>query len=1072
MSQYLAEEAIEQAAIAWLRELEPYTYQHGSDIKRDLSKAVLEDVFEQFLQRRYPQVPPKVLAELKQEFLYNTGADLHQRNHAFHLKLSKGISKTWKDDTGKQHFGHFYPIAYDDVHQNEFLVVNQFTIIGKSKRIPDLIIFVNGLPLVLFEFKNLFNQDATVEAAYNQVQHYTYQIPQLFEYNALTIVSDGQTTLHGMYSSGLEWFAAWKSIDGREVVGNGFALETLIKGLLVPERLLQYVRHYIFHELDKGQLIKKGAKYHQFFGIQYALQETLKSVKPYGDGRIGVVWHTTRSGKSITMAIYTGILRQLPELKNPTIVVQVDRFDLNRQLFDDFVAAKDLVGDVSIANTTDELRSLLSGDSGGVVFSTVQKFNLKDTATGRELEHPVLSTRDNIIVIADECHRTQYGLIDGYANNLRRALPQASFIGFTGTPVDSKDADTVAVFGDIIHTYDIRQATEDKAVVPIYYEPRLAKLHLGNAQLEEEAEEITGGLEENEKNRILWAAMEDAAGSAGRVEAIAKDILQHYSSRSANLEGKAMIVCMSRRNCVKLYDALTALEGCPEVAVIMTTNIAKDPPAWNPHVRSKEQMEGIKARFKDPDDPLKLVIVRDMWLTGFDNPAMHTLYVDKVMSGHNLIQAVNRVATVFRDKPSGLIVDYIGIGDRLRDATKKYTAAGGEGQIALDIEEAFELAKETIYQLREMLPSGPVEVFAAVRDLQSRTTIPADLQSATLQTHDNSERGLKIPVVSASGLQIRKSSSVTGTPTREFASVHAAIPYFLSLPKTEKFKLIQHAVNHLVADDEVCKTFMLNEKILSSLAPIIKSHESINVLSSDIIYLQHVGAALRKAKNPDRNIRKSAEQVKNLIHRSIESEDVVDVFQMAGIERFDISIVTDEFLATAKEQKTGNELKLELLRQIMNDEIKVRSSKNLTKYRKLREEVERIIADYHNHFFDSLVAMEKLREVARQMQEEDQRRNQLGLTDEEEAFYEILANHPNAVQDFDLIKELVQKILAQVKKSASQPDWYKKDDTKAQLQLAVKSVLRFKVKAELQEILDEIMEQAEARYREYDTKVA
>ncbi len=1012
MSQYLAESDIEAAAIDWLRGQEPYTYQHGSEIKRDLSKAVLEDVFGAFLQRRYPQVPGKVLAELKQEFLYNKGSNLDSRNHAFHLKLSKGISKTWKDDTGRQHFGHFYPIAYEDVKQNEFRVVNQFTIVGKSKRIPDLIIFVNGLPLVLFEFKNLFSQDATVEAAYNQVQHYTYQIPQLFEYNALTVVSDGQTTLHGMYSSGLEWFAAWKSTDGREVVNNGFALETLIKGLLVPERLLQYVRHYIFHEPDKGQLIKKGAKYHQFFGIQYALQETLKSVKPYGDGRIGVVWHTTRSGKSITMAIYTGILRQLPELKNPTIVVQVDRFDLNRQLFDDFVAAKDLVGDVTIANTTDELRALLSGDGGGVVFSTVQKFNLKDTATGRELEHPELSTRDNIIVIADECHRTQYGLVQGFANNLRRALPQASFIGFTGTPVDSKDADTVAVFGDIIHTYDIRQATEDKAVVPIYYEPRLAKLHLGNEQLEEEAEaeEITGGLEENEKNRILWAAMEDAAGAKERVEAIARDILQHYTSRTtqgARMEGKAMIVCMSRRNCVKLYDALTALEGCPEVAVIMTTNIAKDPPEWHPHVRSKEDMEGIKTRFKDPDDPLKLVIVRDMWLTGFDNPAMHTLYVDKVMSGHNLIQAVNRVATVFRDKPSGLIVDYIGIGDRLRDATKKYTGAGGQGKVAFDIEEAFELAKEVVQSLRELLPDG---------------------------------------------------CSYSNWP---------------AMSPDERRELALYVLNHIVADDDRANQFLLNEKKLSSLVPIVKSHSAIQEIANDYIFFQNIGVIVRKAKNPDRKIREKADKVKELIHRSIGSDDVIDVFELAGIERFDISIITDAFLATAKEKKSGNELKLELIRQILDNEIRVRSGKNLVKYKKLKESLEKIIQDYHNNFFDNLVALEKLRQdIAKPLQEEDQRQLQLGLTDEEEAFYEILANHPNAVQDFDLIKELVQKILAQVKKSASQPDWYKKEDTKAQLQLAVKKVLRFKVKAELQEILDEIMEQAEARYKEYDMSVA
>ncbi|MCJ8166195.1 type I restriction endonuclease subunit R [Pontibacter sp. E15-1] len=993
------------------------------------------------------------------------------------------MSKTWKDDSDKQHFGHFYPIAYDAVSENDFRAVNQFTIVGKNKRIPDLIIFVNGLPLVLFEFKNLFSQDATVEAAYNQVQHYTLDIPQVFEYNALTVVSDGQTTLHGMHSSGLKWFAAWKSTDVREVVNNGFALETLIKGLLVPERLLQYVRYFIFHEPDKGQLIKKGAKYHQFFGIQYALQQTLKSVRPYGDGRIGVVWHTTRSGKSITMAIYTGILRQLPELKNPTIVVQVDRFDLNRQLFYDFVAAKDLVGDVSIANTTDELRSLLSGEGGGVVFSTVQKFNMKDNANGRELEHPVLSTRDNIIVIADECHRTQYGLIQGFANNLRRALPQASFIGFTGTPVDSKDADTEAVFGEIIHTYDIRQATEDKAVVPIYYEPRLAKLHLGNEQLEEEAEEITGGLEDSDKNKILWAAMEDAAGSAARVEAIAKDMLLHYTNRNASLSGKAMIVCMSRRNCVKLYDALIALEGCPEVAVIMTTNIAKDPIAWNPHVRTKEQMEAIKSRFKDPDDPLKLVIVRDMWLTGFDNPAMHTLYVDKVMSGHNLIQAVNRVATVFRDKPSGLIVDYIGIGDRLRDATNKYTTSGGQGKVAFDIEEAFELAKETIGVLREMLPFTPL--WSPQGD-NSGVQENSPFEGGRGMSNAAEDAGTFATKYKAEEPNRNNQSSTSNPPPTPslvegpypqggllaFASLHAAVPYFGTIPKTEKYKLVSFAVNHLVADDELCKSFMLNEKILSSLAPIIKSHENINELAADIIYLQHVGAALRKLKNPNRSVKESAQKVKDLIHRSIESEDVVDVFQMAGIERFDISIINDDFLATAKAQKTGNELKLELIRQILNDEIKVRSAKNLAKSRKLKEAVEKILADYHNHFFDSLVAMEKLREVAKDMQEEDQRRNQLGLTEEEEAFYEILANHPNAVQDFDLIKELVQKILAEVKKSASQPDWYKKDDTKAQLQLAVKKVLRFKVKAELQEILDEIMEQAEARYKEYKMGVA
>lgn len=1006
MPRYLAESDIEEAAIEWLQEIEPYHYKHGEEIHRSLNKAVLENIFESFLQNKYKHVPVKILNEVKQEFLFNSGTDIHQRNREFHKKLSKGISKTWKDDKGHSKFEHFYAVDFDNPNGNDFLIVNQFTIDGRNKRRPDLILFINGLPIVLFEFKNWFDPDANVDTAFNQIQHYIEDIPQLFEYNALTVISDGSTTLHGMFSSGMEWFAAWKSVDGVTMVEADFALETLINGLLVPERLLQYIRFYIFHELDKGNLIKKGAKYHQFFGVQYALEETKKAIKPFGDGRIGVVWHTTRSGKSITMAIYTGILRQMTQLSNPTIVVQVDRFDLNKQLYEDFIAAKDLVGDVALAETTDDLRRLLSGEGGGVIFSTIEKFRLKDLEEGKEASHPVLSNRDNIIVIADECHRTQYGLLQGFAANLRTALPNASFIGFTGTPVDTKDADTVAVFGEVIHTYDIKQATEDKAVVPIFYEPRLAKLHLANEQIEEEAEEIVQGIDGNQRNKILWAAAEDAAGADERVAEVSKDILRHYLERAKSLDGKAMIVCMSRRNCVKMYDALTALDGSPEVAVIMTSNIAKDPKAWSPHIRTKEKMEAVKGRFKDPDDPLKIVIVRDMWLTGFDNPPLHTLYVDKIMSGHNLIQAINRVATVFKDKPSGLIVDYMGIGDRLRDATKKYTTSGGKGEVAIPIEEGFEMAKEIIAVLQTKLPKG--------------------------FNYTN----------------------------------------WFSLRKGDQLKLVSVATNHIVSDEEGSKEFMLNELKMSGLASVIKSHPQISELSLDIIFLQHVGAAVRKIKNPTTNIRKKEGQIKELIHRSIESDEVVDVFQMAGIEKFDISIINDEFLATAKEQKTGNELKLELIRKIMNEEIKLRQFKNLVKYKKLKEEVERIINDYHNHFFDSLIALQKMREAARGMQDEDERRKILGLTDEEEAFYEILASHKDAVSDFELIKEIVKEVTAAVKKNL-QIDWYKKPDARAQIMLSVKRVLQRKgVSQELQDILNEIMEQAEARYKEWWGEVA
>lgn len=1001
MSKYLAESDIETAAIEWLLEDQRFQYHYGPDIHRSHKKAVIEEVFANYLQERYKHVPAKILTEVQQEFLFQAGTDVHLRNHAFHLKLSKGISKNWKDEKGRDCFEHFYAINYDDINKNEFWVVNQFAIEGRNNRRPDLIIFINGLPLVLFEFKNWFDSEATVDSAFNQVQHYIEDIPQVFETNCITVVSDGQNTLHGMYSSGMEWFMPWKSVDGILVVQDDFALETLIKGLLVPERLLKYIRHYIFHEMQKGQLVKIGAKYHQFFGIQFALANTLKAIRPIGDGRIGVIWHTTRSGKSITMAIYSSILRQMKELKNPTIIVQVDRFDLSKQLYEDFVGAKDLVGDVKLAENTEQLRDLIRGDAGGVIFSTIEKFRLKDTATGKEIEHPVLSDRDNIIVIADECHRTQYGLITGFANNLRRALPNASFIGFTGTPVDSKDADTVSVFGEILHIYDIKQATEDKAVVPIYYEPRLAKLHLANEQIEDEAEEITDGLTENEKNKIMWAAVEDAAGSDERVAEVSKDILKHFLNRNESLDGKAMIVCMSRRNCVKMYNAITALKDCPEVAVVMTSNIAKDPKDWSPHIRTKEQMEAVKARFKDPDDPLKIVIVRDMWLTGFDNPPLHTMYVDKIMTGHNLIQAINRVATIFKDKPSGLIVDYIGIGDRLRDATKKYTGSGGKGDVTIDMEEAFSMIQEEITSLKAYLPR------------------------------------------------------------QGFYS------HWARISTGDKLKLMQEAVNYIVSEEERSKNFLQHEKIMTALSTIVKSHPDIQNIALDIIFLQQLGAAVRKVKFPQTNIRKKATQVKELIHRSIESEEVIDVFQMAGIERFDISIINEDFLASAKEKKTGTELKLELIRQIINDEIKVRYPKNLIKYRKLKEEVEKVINDYHNHFFDSLIALERLRQVAREMQEEDIRRVQLGLSDEEEAFYEILAKHKTAIADFELIKEIVKEITASIKKNL-QIDWFKKPDARAQIMLAVRKVLQKKgVEAELKEILEEIMEQAEARYKEW-----
>jgi type I restriction enzyme R subunit len=1002
---YLVESDVEYAAIEWLKGIE-YRFLEGAEIHRNFKKVVLEDHLMYFLKKKYPNLPDRVLSEALMLFLINHGVDMDTRNRSFHLKLSSGIDVDWKDKEGQEHVEHIYCIDYDNPENNEFLAVNQFTIVGRNTRRPDLIIFINGLPLVVFEFKNMFDNNTTADNAWNQIQHYRQDIPLLFEYNALTVISDGISTLHGMYNADMEWYSPWKSVDGVSIVKNDFQLQSLISGLFTKDRLLHYIRYFIFHETNNGGYIKKGAKYHQFFGIRFAVESTKKAIKPFGDGRIGVIWHTQGAGKSISMAIYTGILRQMPELKNPTIVVQVDRNDLDQQLFENFIKAKDLVGDIKHAKTTDDLRDYLSGDGGGVIFSTIEKFRLIDTGNGKEAEHPILSNRDNIVVLADECHRTQYGLIEGYANNLRQALPNASFIGFTGTPIDRKDADTVEVFGELIHVYDIRQAVEDKATVRIFYEPRLAKLHLSNEGIDEEAEEITVGVPSNEANKLKWAAVEDAAGAHDRVQKIAKDILDHYKKRSTELTGKAMIVCMSRRNCIKMYDAITALPDCPEIAVVMTGNISTDPKEWNKHFRTKDQHEAIKKRFRDPNDQLEIVIVRDMWLTGFDAPCLHTMYVDKIMQNHNLMQAIARVNRVFKDKPSGLIVDYIGIGDKLKDATKKYTTGGGGGRPTIDLEEAFAELEVILMELNNYLPT----------------------------LYDYS--------------------------------------MWKALSNGEKLLKVAGALNHIVQDDKLCQDFQLAEKRMSAVVTLLMSYPRIQEVSTDIIFYQHLGVAVNKVKNPFTQTKIKAGLIKELINRSIESDDIVDVYAMVGIEKPDISILNEEFLIGAKVQKTGIDIKIEILRQILENEIKLRRHKNIIKYTSLREEVEKVIARYHDNAIDSYTTVLELLKHAKDITEEDERTKKLGLSDEELAFFEILAKHQQAITDNKVIADLVKDIVKSIHKNL-QVDWYKKPDVKAQILLAVKKALRGKITVdELNKVMEEIMEQATERFREWSEEVA
>jgi type I restriction enzyme, R subunit len=993
----MKEITVQNAAIEWLTTL-GYTHQEGNGLTRDLKKVVLEKELKTFLQKTYPDVPTTAIQEAMAAFTQQEGMDLDHRNQDFHRKMTQGVSISWKDAEGKENAKHIYPINYEAPEANSFICADEVTIIGKNTRRTDLLIYINGLPVIVFEFKNMFDAQVGIDNAHRQIGHYIQDIPQLFDYNAITIISDGMEALHGMYNAAMEWYAPWKSLSGDTTEQQvSLQLETLLKGLFPKATLLNYLKNFIFHEDHNGKIIKKGAKYHQFWGINKAVSSALKNTKPHGDGRLGVIWHTQGSGKSISMAILTGILRSLPQLKNPTIVIQVDRSDLDQQLYENFVLCKDLVGEVQHAETTDELRALLSTDGGGVIFTTIEKFRLKDLNEGKELRHPILSERYNLIVMADEAHRTQYGFKDGgFAQNIRIALPNASFIGFTGTPVDGKGADTELVFGKTIHTYDIKQAVEDGATVPIYYEPKMVPLNIksGYSQLLDSIED-----DEEENTQAVWAAIEDAAGAEDRVKDVATDILTHFKARTASLDGKAMIVCMSRKNCVKMYNAITALEDCPEVAVIMTSNIGKDPESWNPHVRTKEAMEGIKKRFRTVDDPLKIVIVRDMWLTGFDAPCVHTMYVDKIMKGHNLMQAIARVNRVFEDKPSGLVVDFIGISGFLAEATKKYTGSGGAGQPTLDMDAAVNLC---------LLQHQEVKVLM-----------------------DNFD----------------------------WKEINAR-------SEGEKLAWSSGLVNDLLKTDEVTDTFLKAERKLTELVAMTNSDERIWPIQEEVGVIQKIRDLIRKIKYPPGPQRQKNERIKDLISQSIQSNKIVDLAEMYDLDKIDISIVDDRFQAIVKEKGEEN-IKIELLRRIINDELKVRAVKNTMKAKKLKDELEKVLSNYHKNSLDSIAAIKHLLDIATEFQNDDKRTKELGLTEDELAFYDLLSANEKLLNEAGPIQELVHGVVASVKKNL-QLDWTKKEDARAAIRLAVKKELKGKVPfSALDELLKEVIEQAEGQYSDW-----
>jgi type I restriction enzyme R subunit len=998
------ESEFELATIARLEQL-GYRYTPGIELDRAPDEVVLRRHLRKFLARQYPDLPDAAIDLAVLHFVRPEGVDTLRRNMAFHERLVRGYELPLELIPGHVTHRLVYAIDWEYPERNEFVVANQFPIHGRNDRRPDIVLFVNGLPLAVFELKNPYSEDPTVHGAWNQIQHYRNDIPQLFDYNALTVVSDGVSTLHGMWTANEEWYAPWKSIDGINVEpATTASMKALLEGLFPPKRLLSYVRDFIVFQVVNDRITKKGAKYHQFFAVRLAARKTIATMTAGRARRLGVIWHTTGSGKSLSMIFLVGILRRRLELGNPTFVIEVDRNDLDDQLHDEFVAARSLVGPVEQAESVEDLRRLLQTQGGEVVFTTIEKFRLKE----EELAHPVLSLRDNIIIIADEAHRSQYGFLQGYARYLAEALPNARRLGFTGTPISFSGADTQAVFGNVIHTYTIGQAQEDHATVPIFYAPRQIKLHLGEREVDAALAEIAAQYEpgEVERRKSRWAALAAAAGSRERVKELAADLLAHFRDRTSTLRGKAMAVCMTRENCVRLYDELRVLPGCPEVKVVMTGNLAEDPPQWSEdgHLTTKAQRESIKERLRDLDDPLRIVIVCDMWLTGTDIPCLHTLYVDKPMIGHNMIQAISRVNRVFLDKPHGLIVDYIGIGDELREATAKYAKAGDKAEPAPDISStARPLFHGCRAEVRELLPAG----------------------------HDYGG--------------------------------------WRRLPEIELEDLYALVYGSLTDDDALRNRFLQAEMRLSSVFLLVKHLEDCQEFADEIIFYQRVRKQIGKAATGMRKVRPLEEAVRDLVDDSVESTGVVDIFKVAGLEKADISILDDHFLQTFKDRPYEN-LRLKLLEQLLQGELRRREKNNLAKYRSFREMLEATLQRYHNRLIDAAAVIEVMLKIREEELREQQRASELNLAPEELAFYDAVAENLSKIYDQQFLTSLIHDVVQAVKRNLK-VDWTEphRDAVRAEVRAAVRRVLRMRAvrREDFDYLIERIMEQAAALYADW-----
>ncbi|MCF8306225.1 MAG: type I restriction endonuclease subunit R [Ignavibacteriales bacterium] len=1015
MRNSITENEIEEIAVSYLQSL-GYNYLNGLVIspdgehpERQYTDVVLTTRLRDAIDKLNPTITQDAKEDALKKVLRTESPNQLINNENFHRYLTDGVDVEVRTPSGIRG-EKVYIVDFTNPENNEFLAINQFTIIeGSQNKRPDLILFVNGLPLVVVELKNAVDENASVKSAYNQLQTYKQTIPSLFTYNELLIVSDGWDALCGTLTSDFGRFMSWKTKDGKTTADHlQPQMEVMFLGMLNKQTLLDLICQFIVFEKSDSKTLKKVAAYHQYYAVNKAVESTIIASSSNGDRRGGVIWHTQGSGKSLSMVFYSGKLIIEPRMENPTLVILTDRNDLDEQLHETFTNCQQLLRqEPQKAADRQDLRKLLKVASGGIVFTTIQKFmpmttDIVQNGNTNTVNEPsveyigadikALSERKNIVVVADEAHRSQYDFIDGFAKHLRDALPNATFIGFTGTPIETTDRNTQAVFGNYVDIYDIQQAVNDKATVPIFYESRLAKVHFEEDEkvtIDEQFEELTEGeeLSNRQQMRAKWTRLEAIVGNPNRIRKIAEDLVYHFEQRNAVLDGKAMIVCMSRRICVELCDAIIKIrplwhsddDDKGTIKVIMTGS-SSDALNMQPHIRNKLKRKAIGDRLKNPVDSLKLVIVRDMWLTGFDAPCLHTLYVDKPMRGHSLMQAIARVNRVFTEgKSGGLVVDYLGIAQELKSALADYTASGGEGKPTLDQE----LAVAKMLELHEAI------------DYQLR---------------------------------------------------HFDWRKFFTLSPVEKLKFIPVIVDYIFSQENGEPSFTDNTKNLLKAFAISVPHEKAMAIRDDVALFQAIKTRLVKISDRNESGKTNDEMdtaIKQIISEAITADNVIDIFDAAGLKKPNIEILDERFLQELKDLPQKN-LAVELLKKLLKDEIKKRTKINLVESKKFSEMLEDAIKRYHNGMIDTVEFLEKvLIPFAEQMKEADKRGDKLGLDYREYAFYTALEVNNSAVSILgdEILKHIAQELLKTVRSSTT-IDWTIKESVQSALRRNIRRILR------------------------------